>query len=500
VIGARTFPALDGAMELDGAIYAFGEAQAQTIIKALQAELIAARDENPALDEALFLKRRFPILIHRHWFDDDFFGSADGPAESFGVGAAEPLYRQRLADLQYFHIRDPQVQELAAFLHSSAAPTAMTIDRLHGFLCAVNCAPKLIRPQKWLPLIGGPDPMRVRSDEHSAKIIAALFALSNTIVDELNDGRFEPLLPSRPGSGMENAAQGWCLGFVEGMALQQRSWDQLMNEPEAQIMVVPILVLADASTLHEDATPNPAAIAGMTDLLPTAVATIYDYWTQAKRERGPARASRGRTVRTPSRTKGADAIGRPGETIHRLKITLEGIRPAIWRRMEIPSDAKLPDVSRVLITAMGWNDTHLHAFRVGSVTYGDPDPDFPTGMRSERSVTLAQIAPHAKDRFFFDYDFGDGWEHRVVVESIEPAEDSERLRCLGGARACPPDDCGGVGGYGDLLRILRNPRHPEYRRMRTWAGHNFDPESFDIDEVNRELRRLARPARKRSRR
>jgi hypothetical protein len=102
---------------------------------------------------------------------------------------------------------------------------------------------------------------------------------------------------------------------------------------------------------------------------------------------------------------------------------------------------------------MGWNDSHLHAFRIGSVTYGNPDPDFPRGMRSERSVTLAQIAPRAKDRFFFDYDFGDGWEHRVVVESIEPAGDSDGVRCLGGARACPPDECGGVGGYRDLLKV-----------------------------------------------
>ncbi len=173
------------------------------------------------------------------------------------------------------------------------------------------------------------------------------------------------------------------------------------------------------------------------------------------------------------------------------------MRLPIWRRLEIASDAKLPFVARALIATMGWNNTHLHAFRVGSVTYGDPDPDFPTGMRNERNVTLGQIAPQLKDRFFFDYDFGDGWEHRIVVESIENAGGTETLRCLGGKRGCPPEDCGGVGGYYDLLDILRDPRHEDYERMRRWAGEDFDPELFDTEQVNIDLRRLARSRRKR---
>jgi hypothetical protein len=114
-------------------------------------------------------------------------------------------------------------------------------------------------------------------------------------------------------------------------------------------------------------------------------------------------------------------------------------------------------------------------------------------------VTLAQIAPRVKDGFFFDYDFGDGWEHRVVVESIERASDGENLRCLGGKRGCPPDDCGGVGGYNDLLAVLRDPRHEDHRRLRQWAGDDFDPEFFDIEQIQIDLRRLARSRRKRSR-
>jgi yecA family protein len=378
----------------------------------------------------------------------------------------------------------------------------MTIDRLHGFLTALNCAAKPLRPQSWIPLIVGTEPLRLRSQDHGAAIINAMSALSNDISRQLSEGTFEPLLPSRPGSGMEHIAQGWCIGFLEGMSLQQRSWDALINDPDAHMMIVPILMLVDPSALVEDATPNIAAAARMLELLPTAVAMIFDYWAEKRPRRGTARAPRGRAARAPERAQRGTtaAAGSSDTTVHRLKVTLDGVRPAIWRRVEISSNAQLPFVSRVLIAAMGWNDSHLHAFRIGSVTYGDPDPDFPSGMRSERSVTLAQIAPRAKDRFFFDYDFGDGWEHRVVVESIEPAGDNDGVRCLGGERACPPEDCGGVGGYRDLLKILGNPRDSEYRQMRMWAGDEFDPEFFDIEQVNAELRRLIRSGRKRSRR
>jgi hypothetical protein len=94
----------------------------------------------------------------------------------------------------------------------------------------------------------------------------------------------------------------------------------------------------------------------------------------------------------------------------------------IWRRVEIASDAKLPDVSRALLAAMGWDDSHLHGFSAHGESYGVPDPDFPSTYRDERRVTLAQLAPRPKDHFIFDYDFGDGWEHRVVVEATADAD------------------------------------------------------------------------------
>jgi hypothetical protein len=174
--------------------------------------------------------------------------------------------------------------------------------------------------------------------------------------------------------------------------------------------------------------------------------------------------------------------------VYRLKITLDGLRPPIWRRIEIAGDTKLPAVSRALLTCMGWEDYHLHAFRCRDAVYGPRDPDFNDGMINEARVALAQIAPNVKDRFIFDYDFGDGWEHKVVVEAIGVAS-LETPRCTAGARACPPEDCGGVPGYIELVRILGDPAHDEYAAVRRWAGPDFTPDHFDIATVNERLQR-----------
>ena len=491
VIGARTFPTADGATELDGAIYSLSEPQAREVVAMLRAEWAEASQAEPKLDEQTFLKRRFPVLIHRYWFEHVYFGSDEPPAESFGVGMAEP--HDRASELQYFRFGDPDVEELAAYLHSALAPTAMAIDELHGFLCAVNCAPRPIRVQQWLPPIAGDEPMRFHSEQHGERIIESIFDLSNAIAEGLLEGMVIPLLPSQPvAPGMANVAQRWCAGFLEGTSLQQRSWDKLLNDATASQAIMPILALIDPEEILKGEHLDSKLIASFITILPVAVASIREYWDNVAQKRTAARTRRAlakRGARAPlTRNDVKPAI----RTVHRLKITLDGIRPAIWRSVDIASDAKLPFVSQVLISAMGWNDTHLHAFRRGSATYGEPDPDFPSDMRNERSVTLAQLVPSAKDRFSFDYDFGDGWQHTVVVESVDVVDTDATPRCLGGERACPPDDCGGVSGYLQLCRILRNPRHREHAEMRRWAGDEFDPEAFDREQVNRDLRRMAR--------
>jgi Plasmid pRiA4b ORF-3-like protein len=141
-------------------------------------------------------------------------------------------------------------------------------------------------------------------------------------------------------------------------------------------------------------------------------------------------------------------------SIHRLKIALLSVKPQVWRRIEVESTVKLSRLSRILLEAMDWTDLHLHQFVVGDVCYGTLDSDFPSDTLDEAKFTLAKIAPCVKDRFRLEYDFGDSWEHRVVVEDIVDAKPGLAYpRCTAGANACPPEDCGGPYGYADLRRF-----------------------------------------------
>ncbi|MDX1251210.1 MAG: plasmid pRiA4b ORF-3 family protein [Gammaproteobacteria bacterium] len=174
--------------------------------------------------------------------------------------------------------------------------------------------------------------------------------------------------------------------------------------------------------------------------------------------------------------------------IYQLKITLRHTRPPIWRRVQVKGDTKLGKLHRIVQEAMGWTDSHLHAFRIGRTVYGVPDPDFIDDIENERSIRLDKIATEG-NTFIYEYDFGDGWEHDIKVEKILNAEPGVHYPvCLAGKRACPPEDCGGVPGYEYLLEILSDPQHEEYEERREWLGGEFDPEAFDIDGVNRGLR------------
>ena len=176
--------------------------------------------------------------------------------------------------------------------------------------------------------------------------------------------------------------------------------------------------------------------------------------------------------------------------IYRIKVTLRHIAPPIWRRIEVPGDIKLGKLHDVIQIAMGWTDSHMHGFRAGHVNYGAPNPDFPDDTQNECNVRLDQIADE-EDTIIYDYDFGDSWEHDLKIEKTLPPEPGTHYpRCLKSSRACPPEDCGGPPGYERLLEALRDPKHDEHEEMREWIGGDFDPEAFDLDEVNQVLKRM----------
>jgi len=180
--------------------------------------------------------------------------------------------------------------------------------------------------------------------------------------------------------------------------------------------------------------------------------------------------------------------------IYQLKITLRDFRPPIWRRVLVHADFTLAKLHWVMQGAMGWTNSHLHHFRVGETYYSLPIPDTDWEDMDEedaRRVTLGQIAPHAKMKLMYEYDFGDSWEHDVVVEKILPPDPAlKHPVCLKGRGACPPEDVGGVWGYVEFLEAIRDPDHEEHDSYLQWVGGEFDPEAFDLEEVNAALRRV----------
>jgi len=176
--------------------------------------------------------------------------------------------------------------------------------------------------------------------------------------------------------------------------------------------------------------------------------------------------------------------------IYQLKVTLRDSRPPIWRRIQVAGDITLHRLHCILQVVMGWTDSHLHGFIVRNTEYGDPDPEEDlTPMEDDRSVTLSDVAPREKSKFIYEYDFGDGWEHAVLVEKILPPQKGTRHPvCLAGKRACPPEDCGGIYGYYDLLEAIKNPKHERHNELLEWVGGSYAPEAFDIDETNEALK------------
>ncbi len=183
--------------------------------------------------------------------------------------------------------------------------------------------------------------------------------------------------------------------------------------------------------------------------------------------------------------------------IYQIKVTLMGSEPPIWRRLLVPSRLTLAKLHDVLQIAMGWTDSHMHAFRVGPQRYGIPDPgdaDF-GGPKTidERKARLSEVLGAVRAKAIYEYDFGDGWEHGIVVEKILPPDpDLDYPVCTDGKMNCPPEDCGGLGGYYNLLDAIRDPNHEEHEDMLDWLGDDFDPLEFSIEDVNGALASLAK--------
>jgi hypothetical protein len=177
-----------------------------------------------------------------------------------------------------------------------------------------------------------------------------------------------------------------------------------------------------------------------------------------------------------------------------IRVHVKDIKPPVWRRLRIPARATLGALHRILQVAFGWTDTHLHDFRLGELTFGPIDPEDDRFCVDENAAPFGAVARQGS-RLLYRYDFGDGWEHEILVENVERG-DGHDIECLDGARACPPEDSGGPYGYADMLKVLGKPRHAEHARLKEWVGPAFDPERFDRKSVDAELRTLFKAARR----
>lgn len=178
------------------------------------------------------------------------------------------------------------------------------------------------------------------------------------------------------------------------------------------------------------------------------------------------------------------------ETVYQIKVTLLGSEPEIWRRVQLSGDTDLENLHLVLQAVMDWEDYHMHRFVAGERSLG-VDEDFMPDPESERRVTLRELAPRPGVRILYEYDFGDGWEHEVLIEALMPPRSGLDYPFLvEGDCAAPPEDCGGIPGYYTMLEIIEDEEHPDHDEMLEWLGGDFDPIALDLERINRNLRSI----------
>ncbi|HHV15499.1 MAG TPA: plasmid pRiA4b ORF-3 family protein [Gelria sp.] len=185
--------------------------------------------------------------------------------------------------------------------------------------------------------------------------------------------------------------------------------------------------------------------------------------------------------------------------VYQLKITIMDIEPPIWRRIMIPSNITFFKLHKIIQAAFDWQNYHLFKFEFDDCIFDIPDPEFPdlydVPEKNAKRVKIDEYMIVGRS-FIYQYDFGDNWEHEVIIEGIIEAEEGEHYPvCVDGERHRPPEDVGGAGGYKSFLEAISDKNHEEYNDMLVWAekdtgGRKFDPEYFYLNEVNRALKKI----------
>ncbi|MBI5557063.1 MAG: plasmid pRiA4b ORF-3 family protein [Deltaproteobacteria bacterium] len=202
----------------------------------------------------------------------------------------------------------------------------------------------------------------------------------------------------------------------------------------------------------------------------------------------------GKIIRVDFPRKSVKSKKRPAE-VFQLKIVLTGAKPPIWRRVQVPGNISLAKLHKVIQRCMGWTDSHMHHFIAGRNFYAPPAPeDISEGVRvlDEGKVKLCEIEEVDRKKFIYEYDFGDSWRHEIKVEKVIAAGETivKHAVLLDGARACPPEDIGGIPGYEDFLVALENPEDEENGELLAEFGRDFDPDHLEVEAINKLLKKL----------
>ncbi len=183
------------------------------------------------------------------------------------------------------------------------------------------------------------------------------------------------------------------------------------------------------------------------------------------------------------------------DNIIQLKITLQGTKPPIWRRILVDNRTTFSQLHYIILITMGWCGGHLYEFKVYGHRIGEPyrdDDGWGGNLVDASKKSLDSLLSDKKGKFVYTYDFGDCWKHAVVVEKYLQKEKNVKYPiCIDGKLNCPPEDCGGVWGFYDLLETIKNKKHPEHKEMLEWLGGDYDPEYFDKNTINKTLENLA---------
>jgi len=182
------------------------------------------------------------------------------------------------------------------------------------------------------------------------------------------------------------------------------------------------------------------------------------------------------------------------KSIYQLKISLVGSRPLIWRRFLVSNDITFKKLHSIIQVVMGWYDYHLYEFIIDGTSITDPETiaeSFDKDAIDCETTKICEFIKYEKQKILYIYDFGDGWEHNITVEKIlSDNTELEHSICLDGKLSCPPEDCGGLGGYYYFLKAIRDKNHPKHKDMLEWIGGEFDPNEFYLDIVNQDLKRI----------